>query len=178
MGGYLCEVRVFEKNNYYENILPEDKKYGGLNKPYRRSIEVTDFSSCRIHKKPEKYPCKNSSFSSTYLHELGHVVHNLYGFLRPGDAGYEYPSKKDELDSTGCISPIDLTERQSKFVYDVFRTYVYNRMDCYEDIHSRSYGHTHPVEAFACAFEILCRNGGEKIIEDYRHFHDVFTHLI
>lgn len=178
LGGYLCEVRVYEKDNYYENVLPEGKKFGGLNKPYRRSIEVTNYCSGRIHKNPDTYPCKSSSFNCTFLHELGHVVHNLYGFLRPGDAGYEYPSSKGELESTGCISPLNLSERQANFVYDVFRSYVYNRMECYDNIHRSRYGHTHPVEAFACAFEKLARNGGEKIVEDYPQFHDVFTHLV
>lgn len=178
IGGFLCEVRVYEKDNYYENILPDDKKFGGLNKPYRRAIEVTNYCSGRIHKNPDTYPCKSSSFSCVFLHELGHVVHNIYGFLRPGDGGYEYPSQRDELESTGCISPINLSERQANFVYDVFRSYVYNRRDCYQNIHRRKYGHTHPVEAFACAFEKLVRNGGEEIVEEYPQFRDVFTHLV
>lgn len=178
IGGYLSEIRVYDKDNYRDNILPEGKRFGGLHRPYRRCIEVMGSCSCRINKNPSSYPCKNSSFSCMFLHELGHTVHNLYGFLRPGDHGYDYPSPRDDIESTGCITPLNLSERQSTFVYDIFRTYVYNHMDCYNNPHYASYGQEHPTESFACAFEILLRNGEEEIMDEYWHFHDVFTHLL
>lgn len=178
VGGFLSEVKVFERDTYYNEVLPDGKRYGGLHRPHRRCIEITEGCSCRVNVEPDDYPSRNSSFSCMFIHELGHTVHNVYGFLRPGDYGYDYPSKDDEIESTGCISPLSLSDEQSKFVYDMFRTYVYNHMDCYENIRYNNYGNQHPTEAFACAFEILLRNGEQKLVDDYHHFHDVFTHLV
>lgn len=178
IGGFLSEVRVYDRDNYLDNILPSGKRYGGLYRPYRRCIEVIDSCSCLMSDDPDSYPSRNSSFSCMFLHELGHTVHNLYGFFRPGDHGYDYPSPRNDIESTGCMSPLNLSERQSKFVHDMFRTYVYNHMDCYNNPHHTSYGQEHPTESFACAFEVLLRNGEEKIMDEYHHFHDVFTHLI
>jgi Mlc titration factor MtfA (ptsG expression regulator) len=51
-------------------------------------------------------------------------------------------------------------------------------MECYQNVRYDGYGKTHPAEAFACAFEILLRNGEKKLMNEYRQFHDVFTHLV
>jgi hypothetical protein len=178
VGGYLSEVRIYGQSEYHDDILPDGKKYGGLHRPYRRCIEIVDRCSSRIHKNPKNYPCYNSSWQCIFLHELGHTVHNIYGFLRPGDGGYDYPSSEDEIESTGCINPINLSKIQSQFVYDMFRTYVYNHMDCYNNVYKYgNYGQQHPTESFACAFEVLLRNGERKIMDEYWHFRDVFTHL-
>lgn len=178
MGGYVSEVRVFGTHYYKTNVLPDDKSYGGLHKPYRRSIDITDTCYAHLHELDTHTPNPNRNTNCTLLHELGHTVHNMYGFLRPGDHGYEYRMEGSELDSSGCINPINLSERQAEFVIDVFRSYALSHRDGFETARYNSYGLSHPAETFACAFGVLARQGGEVIKEDYPQYYDMFTHLL
>lgn len=172
VGGWLGQVRVFNKEYYREEVLPDDKRWGGMHYPYRREIQLS--MSCWNDYGME-YPSTSHSSSCTMLHELGHVVHNIYGFYRPGDTGYEYPSKKGGKDSTGCLPTYNLSERQAQFVYDMYRSYALHHRDAFDDIHHSGYCRTQPVEAFACAFELLLRKGEPEIHENYEQFWDVLN---
>lgn len=175
IGGYLSEVRIFDRDEYIEKMLPEGKRYGGMHKPYRKSIDILGNCRCKIQTMSE--PDEDTYMDCTFIHELGHVVHNIYGALRPGDHGFTYPSDKNTLDSTGLIEPLRLSRVQYNFIYDLIRAYVYTQMDCYDTIRFDDYSTQHPVEAFACAFEFYLRKGDSMLYSRYPQFQDVFSHL-
>lgn len=172
VGGWLGQVRVFEKSHYKDEVLPGDNRWGGMHYPYRREIQIG--MSC-WNEYGMEYPSTSHSSSCTMLHELGHVVHNIYGFYRPGDTGYEYPSTKGDRESTGCLPTFDLSSHQAEFVYEMFRSYALHHRDAFDDVHYSGYGRTHPVEAFACGFELLLRKGEQEILENYEQFGDIFS---
>lgn len=78
VGGFLSEVRLFEHEEYMK-YLPDEKRYGGLHKPFRKSMDVVGECRCMIDTHVDDYPDITSGLSCTFLHELGHVVHNIYG---------------------------------------------------------------------------------------------------
>lgn len=172
VGGWLGQVRVFERDYYRDEVLPDSKRWGGLNYPYRREIQIS--MSC-WNEYGMEYPASSHSSSCTMLHELGHVVHNIYGFYRPGDTGYVYPSSKNNRDSTGTLTPVNLSGHQKRFVYELFRSYSLHHRTEFDDIHHTGYCRTHPVESFACAFELLLRKGESEIFENYEQFKDVLS---
>lgn len=173
VGGWLGQVRVFDPDYYKDEVLPDGKRWGGMHYPYRQEIQIS--MNCWNKFGDFEYPKESRTHSCTMLHELAHVVHNIYGFYRPGDSGYEYPSKKTNPSSTGCISPINLSDHQAKFVYEMIRSYTLHHRDAFDDVHYSGYCRTHPAEAFACAFERLLRRGETEFLEDYEQFVDVMS---
>lgn len=172
VGGWLGQVRIFDNKYYKKEILPNDKKWGGMNYPYRKEIQIGKSCWNNFHL---EYPSPSHSQSCIMLHEIGHIVHNIYGFYRPGDTGYNYPSKKYEQDSTGCLHPFNLSSYQAEFVYEMVRSYALHHMDEFEDVDYSGYGRTHPAEAFACGFELLLRKGEQELFDNYEQFVDVMS---
>lgn len=174
LGSWLDTVSVFDYDYYVDVYLPEGKRWGGMHFPDKREIQVT--TKCYVDDPSEvEYPLSHSYGSCTLLHELAHAVHYLYGFQRPNDDGFEYPSSKNELESTGCVSPIELMPEQAEFVLEMFKAYVFHHQPEYEKVRANRYCQTHPVEAFACAFEVLLRYGTEPIATRYPQFYDVLS---
>lgn len=177
VGSWLGEIRAFDNHYYKDEFLPGDYSWGGLHYPRRGEIQMTtdywyDFTD------DVEYPSKSNSSTSTLLHEIGHTVHNIYGFHRPGDSGYAYPSGKHTIVSTGMLPQTNLTTRQEEFIMEIIRSYALNQRDAFKNIHYTGYGTTHPAESFACAFDVLLRQGGPNLRERYEQYNDLFSLMV
>lgn len=176
LGSWIGELRVYTKDYYKNEMLPEGEKWGGLHYPHRKEIQMY-LSYCRHDFSEEEYPDPDASKGCAVIHELAHAVHNIYGMLRPGDSGYEYPSSSKEIESTGCIG-VDLHPYQAKFTLEANWSYGYHHLNEVEDFRWNGYGRTHPVEGFACAFDALLRQGTETIKKQYPHYYKTLSLLL
>lgn len=175
---WLGSVRMFDRGYYYEEILPDGVEWPALNKPYKGEIQVSIKNSLHCFTPDSHEPKTTRNHGCVILHELGHVVHSIYGFYRPGSEGYDYPSDRYSLESSGHMHQLELSSYQEEFIMELFKSYGQNHLESTRNIRYNEYGNAHPAEAFACAFEKYAREGLDIIDSEYPQFSTILRFLV